>query len=67
MGTSFRPYLPNQTYLLPPAPIEWLPEGHLAFFVSDTIDALDLSAFYRPYEGDGRRNRPFEPRAGSRW
>jgi transposase len=39
-----------------------LPEGHLAYFLSDTIDALDLTAFYKPYEGDGRRNSPYEPR-----
>ena len=62
MPTSFRPYLPDQSLLLPPSPRDWLPEGHLAFFVSDTVDALDLSEFYKPYEGDGRRNQPFDPR-----
>lgn len=61
MPTTFRPYLPEQSLLLPPSPRDWLPEGHLAFFVSDTVDSLDLSAFYRPYEGDGRRNQPFDP------
>lgn len=35
---------------------------HLAYFVSDTIDQLDLSEFYARYEGDGRRKQPFEPR-----
>jgi transposase len=39
-----------------------LPEDHLAHFVSDTVDALELRAFYKRYEGDGRRNRPFDPR-----
>lgn len=34
----------------------------MAYFISDSIDSLDLSSFYEPYEGDGRRNRPFEPR-----
>lgn len=62
MPTSFRPYLPDQSLLLPPSPRDWLPEGHLAFFVSETVDALDLSEFYKPYEGDGRRNQPFDPR-----
>lgn len=62
MSTSFRPYHPDQSLLLPPSPREWLPEDHLAFFVSDTVDALDLSAFYERYEGDGRRNQPFDPR-----
>ncbi|MBD3220575.1 IS1182 family transposase [bacterium] len=61
MSTSYRPYHPDQPYLLPPDPREWLAEDHLAYFVSDTVDALDLSAFYAPYEGDGRRKQPYEP------
>jgi len=47
--------------LFPPSPRDWLPEGHLAFFIADTVAALDLQAFYEPYEGDGRRNQPFDP------
>jgi len=62
MSTSFRPYLPEQTLLLPPSLADWLPEGHLAYFVSETIEALDLAALYECYEGDGRRNQPYEPR-----
>lgn len=62
MGTTFRRYAPDQSLLLPPSPRDWLPEGHLAYFISDTVDNLDLSAFYEPYEGDGRRNSPFDPR-----
>jgi transposase len=49
-------------FLLPPSPRDWLPEDHLAYFISDTVEALDLSVFYRRYEGDGRRNQPFDPR-----
>lgn len=49
-------------FLLPPSPRDWLPEGHLAYFLSDTVDALDLGEFYEPYEGDGRRNSPYDPR-----
>lgn len=62
MPTSFRPYQPDQSYLLPPSPRDWLQPGHLAYFVSETVDALDLRAFYRRYEGDGRRKQPFDPR-----
>lgn len=62
MGTTFRRYAPEQSLLLPPSPRDWLPEGHLAYFISDTVDNLDLRAFYEPYEGDGRRNSPFDPR-----
>jgi transposase len=33
----------------------------LAFFIADTVAAMELHAFYAPYEGDGRRNQPFDP------
>ena len=62
MGTTFRPYQPDQMLLLPQDLREWVLEGHLAHHVSDLVDALDLSAFYAPYEGDGRRNSPYDPR-----
>jgi transposase len=62
MPTSFRPYDPEQLLLLPPSLRDWLPERHLAYFMSDTVDVLDLSALYAPYEEDGRRNQPFDPR-----
>lgn len=61
MPTSFLPYEPDQTFLLPPSPSEWLPENHLVYFVSDIIDRLDLQKFYARYEGDGRRNQPYDP------
>ena len=61
MPTSFLPYEPNQTFLLPPSPSEWLPENHLVYFVGDIIDRLDLQKFYARYEGDGRRNQPYDP------
>lgn len=62
MPTTLRRYLPDQSFLLPPSPRDWLPEGHLACFISETVDSLDLSELYAPYEGDGRRNQPFDPR-----
>ena len=62
MSTTFRPYLPDQMLLLPADLRAWLPEGHLAHHVSDLVDGLDLTAFYAPYAGDGRRNAPYEPR-----
>ena len=61
MATSFRPYAPDQEMLLPPSLREWLPEGHLAYFISDTIDALDLSTFFARYANGGPRNQPFNP------
>lgn len=61
MTTTYRPYQPNQILMLPPSVSEWLPEGHLAHFTNDAVDALDLHAFHARYQGDGRRNTPFDP------
>ena len=61
MATTFRPYEPDQMLLLAPDVRDWLAEGHFAHHVSDLVDGLDLTAFYAPYEGDGRRNAPYEP------
>jgi transposase len=41
---------------------DWLHEGHLAFFVSDVVDSLDLSPMYDSYERDSPRgNPPYHP------
>ena len=61
MNTSYVPYQPDQQYLLPCSLQEWLPPGHLAYFISDTVDHLDLSAFHARYAGGGSRNQPFHP------
>ena len=61
MSTSYVPYQPDQQYLLPCALQEWLPAGHLAYFISDTVDSLDLGAFHARYAGGGPRNQPFHP------
>ena len=47
---------------MPPSPKDWLEEGHLAYFIADVVDTLDVNCFYAPYEGDGRRNSPYDPR-----
>ena len=61
MPASYLPYQPDQDFLLPPSMREWLPEGHLAYFISDTVDSLDLGAFHARYEKGGPRNQPFDP------
>jgi transposase len=59
---TFRPYDPDQILLLAPCLQDWVPDGHLARFVSDLVDeALDLSAIYASYE-DERGYPPYEPR-----
>ncbi len=66
MGKTYRPYLPEQDLLLPPSLRDWLPEGHLAHFVSDLIDALDLSAIEAYYEEEERGYPPYHPRMMSK-
>ena len=61
MSTSYVAYLPDQQQLLPCALQEWLPQGHLAYFISDTVDSLNLGAFHTRYAGGGSRNQPFHP------
>ena len=39
---EYRPWTPEQGFLLPPCPMEWLPEGHLAYFVLELVRELDM-------------------------
>ncbi|MCB1609155.1 MAG: transposase, partial [Xanthomonadales bacterium] len=61
MTNSYLPYHPEQEQLLPCRLNEWLPEGHLVYFIEDVIASLDLSAFHGPYAEGGPRNQPFHP------
>lgn len=61
MAANYLPYDPQQMMLLPETLQEWLPEGHLAHFICDAIDGLDLDAFHAHYAKDGPRNQPFHP------
>jgi transposase len=55
-------YLPEQDLLLPPILGDWLPEDHLAYFVSDVVDQLDLSAIESVYEEEERGQPPYHLR-----
>ena len=62
MPKGYRTYLPEQELLLPPSLREWLAEDHLAYFVSDVVDQLDLSAIHAVYEREKRGQPPYDPR-----
>ncbi len=62
MAKAYRAYLPEQDLLLPPSLRDWLPENHLAHFVSDVVDQLDLSAIESVYEKEERGQPPYHPR-----
>src|ERR1043166_3299800 len=51
----------DQSLLLPPSLREWLPEDHLAWFVLDAVEELDLAAFYAGYRVDGWGRAAFDP------
>jgi transposase len=61
MAKTYRPYVPEQDLLLPPSLRDWLPEDHLAFFVSDLVDHLDLSAIMKVYAEEDRGYPPYHP------
>ena len=62
MSKTFLPYEPDQQLLLPQALQEWLPEDHLAYFISDIVDQLDLSEITARYEQERRGGPPYHPR-----
>src|ERR1035437_97093 len=61
MSRTFRPYDPEQTFLMPASMKEWLPSDHLAYFISDVVDHLDLSAIMERYAGEERGYPPYHP------
>jgi transposase len=57
-----KPWNPEQPFLLPPSPLEWLPEGHLAYFLLDVVAELDLSEIEDAIDAkDPRGTQPYDP------
>src|ERR1039457_1056875 len=56
---NFRPINRDTGFLLPPSVDEWLPQRHLARFVVEVIDGLDLSELVKAYRGTG--SAPYHP------
>ena len=61
MSKTYRPYEPDQQLLLPTVLQGWLPPDHLAYFISDVVDQLDLSEITARYEEE-RGGPPYHPR-----
>jgi transposase len=51
----------EQAFLLPPSLRDWLAEDHLAWFVIDAVERMDLAAFYAAYRADGHGRAAYEP------
>jgi transposase len=61
MGKTFRAYDMNQRLLLPPDLRDWLPVDHLALYISDVVEQLDLSEVVNSYDADLRGRPPYHP------
>ena len=61
MGYNFRDYNPNQLLLLAPNLDDWLPQEHMARFISDVVNALDLKPFLRRFRANGQGGAAFHP------
>ncbi len=60
---TYRPWTPTQSSLMPQSPTDWLPEDHLAYFVLDLLEELDLGEIERAIQAkDARGERPYSPR-----
>lgn len=61
MTYNFHPIDRQQMYLIPPSLEDWLEEDHLAWFVLDAVEAMDLDGFYRSYRPDGCGHTSYHP------
>jgi transposase len=62
MSKKFRNWSPDQTWLLPPSPRDWLDENHLVYFLLDVVREMDLSPFFERYRNSITGQPPYHPR-----
>ena len=62
MAKTYRPYEPDQLFLLPPSLTEWLPSDHMVYFVREILDTIDLSPITSVYEAEERGYPPYHPK-----
>ena len=62
MAKTYRPYEPDQLFLMPPSLTDWLPAGHMVYFVRTILDEIDLSPIFSVYEDEERGNPPYHPK-----
>jgi len=62
MSKTYRPYEPDQLFLMPPSLTDWLPAGHMVYFVREILDTMDLSPIICVYEDEERGYPPYHPK-----
>jgi transposase len=61
MSKQFRAWNPDQPFLFPPAPRDWLPENHLVYFLLDVVPQMNLQPILQPYQAQERGQPPYHP------
>jgi transposase len=61
MSKQFRPWNPDQSFLFPPSPRDWLPENHLVYFLLDVVPHMNLQPIVQPYQAEERGQPPYHP------
>ncbi len=62
MSKTYRAYEPDQLFLMPPSLTDWLPAGHMVYFVREILDTIDLSPISSVYEDEERGYPPYHPK-----
>lgn len=62
MAKTYRPYEPDQLFLLPPSLTDWLASDHMVYFVREILDTIDLSPITSVYEAEERGYPPYHPK-----
>lgn len=62
MAKTYRPYEPDQMFLMPPSLTDWLPAGHMVYFVREILDTIDLAPITSVYEDEERGHPPYNPK-----
>src|SRR5262245_10914645 len=61
MSKQFRPWNPDQSFLFPPSPRDWLPANHLVYFLLDVVPQMNLQPLLQPYQAEERGQPPYHP------
>ena len=59
MEKTFKSCDRKQMLLLPSSLLDWLPKGHIVYYMLDMVEQLDLSKIYTSYKGDGREPKTY--------
>ena len=62
MSDNFRPFNRDQLSLMPPTITDWLPKDHLAWFIIEVVESMDMTPFYLKYRSNGQGSAAWHPK-----